>query len=113
MVLPGGFAAVCADSCRTPPGATCIPIRYAQRMPQLVTRIDDDLVAMIDRLVAEGVVRSRSEAVRRGLQLLGEHHRRAAAGDAIVRGYTDHAQTEAEVGWADEATVRMISDEAW
>jgi len=47
---------------------------------QLVTRIDDDLANETDALVSEGVVKSRSDAVR--------------------------PQTLEEVGWADDSTVR-------
>jgi Arc/MetJ-type ribon-helix-helix transcriptional regulator len=82
-------------------------------MTQLVTRMDDRLVTEVDRLVAEGVVASRSEAVRRGLELLVDHHRRAAVGQAIVDGYRQHPQTDQEVGWADEATRAMIAEEPW
>lgn len=39
-------------------------------MTQLVTRVDEDLASRVDELVAEGVVESRSDAVRRGLRVL-------------------------------------------
>jgi metal-responsive CopG/Arc/MetJ family transcriptional regulator len=80
---------------------------------QLVTRIDDDLVKEVDALVAEGVVDSRSDAVRRALRALVDRHRRRRIGEAIVAGYTQQPQTEEEIGWADEATVRMIAEEPW
>ena len=82
-------------------------------MPQLVTRIDAELVAAIDRMVDEGVVPSRSAAVRLGLEELVDRHRRGLVGQAIVAGYARQPQTEAEAGWADEATRRMIADEPW
>jgi Arc/MetJ-type ribon-helix-helix transcriptional regulator len=82
-------------------------------MAQFVTRVDERLAREIDALVAEGVVASRSEAVRRGLAELIERHRRARTGRAIVDGYRLVPQTDAEVGWADEATRRMIRDEPW
>lgn len=82
-------------------------------MAQLVTRIDDETARAVDELVAEGVVASRSEAVRLGLRALLERHRRARIGGAIVEGYTRQPQTAAEVGWADEATVSMIGEETW
>ena len=82
-------------------------------MAQLVTRIDDDLAKSIDRLVAEGLVESRSDAVRKGLHALIEQTRRRHTADAIVSGYTRRPQTDDEVAWADEATVRMITDEPW
>ena len=82
-------------------------------MPQLVTRVDGGLVADIDALIEAGVVESRSDAVRQGLRVLIEQHRRRRTGEAIVRAYQRSPQTAAEVGWADEATLRMIGEEPW
>lgn len=82
-------------------------------MAQLVTRVNEDLVSLVDELVEEGVVESRSDAVRRGLRVLVDQQRRRRTGDAIVQGYRDHPQSEEDVGWADEATIRMIGYEAW
>jgi len=82
-------------------------------MTQLVTRVDDGLVAAVDELVAAGVVESRSEAVRLGLQRLVERFRRERVGAAIVDGYRRQPQGDDEVGWADEATRRMIAEEPW
>ncbi len=82
-------------------------------MTQLVTRIDADLADRIDELIAEGVVKSRSDAVRQGLYVLIDQTRRRRTADAIIAGYTQHPQTDDEVAWADEATVRMVADEPW
>lgn len=82
-------------------------------MTQLVARVDDEFIEAIDELIAEGVVASRSDAVRRGLQVLIDQSRRRRMADAIVRGYEAKPQTEDEWGWADEATVRMIGEEPW
>ena len=82
-------------------------------MAQLVTRLDDTLAAEVDELVAAGIVASRSEAVRLGLILLVEDHRRRRIGAAIVQGYLEAPQTDHEMGWADEATIKMIAEEPW
>jgi Arc/MetJ-type ribon-helix-helix transcriptional regulator len=82
-------------------------------MAQFVTRVEDRLAREVDRLVTDGVVASRSAAVRLGLEALIERHRRHRIGRSIVDGYRSWPQTEAEVGWADEATRRMIADELW
>lgn len=82
-------------------------------MVQMVTRVDDETARAIDQLVADGVVASRSDAVRWGLQVLLERHRRARIGAAIAEGYQRRPQTAGELGWADEATVAMIAEEAW
>jgi metal-responsive CopG/Arc/MetJ family transcriptional regulator len=82
-------------------------------MAQLVTRIDDDLLAAVDELVAAGAVASRSEAVRVALKRLVDRHRRDQLGERIVAGYLAQPQEEHEGGWADEASVRMIAEEPW
>jgi Arc/MetJ-type ribon-helix-helix transcriptional regulator len=82
-------------------------------MHQLVTRVDDELVAAVDELVASGVAASRSEAVRLGLEQLVDRTRRQQVGARIVEGYRLLPQDEANVGWADESTVQMIGEEPW
>ncbi len=92
---------------------TRIAVCYADRMAQLVTRVSEDLLAQVDGLVTEGVVESRSEAVRLGLRGIVDAHRRRRIGDSIVAGYRAQPQRAGEVGWVDEATIAMIADESW
>jgi Arc/MetJ-type ribon-helix-helix transcriptional regulator len=80
---------------------------------QLVTRIDDDLVRAVDALVEEGVVASRSDAVRQGLRALVDAHRRRRNAERDIAAYTAMPQTEEEMGWLDESTIRMIEEEPW
>lgn len=80
-------------------------------MAQLVTRIPDGLVEEVDRLVDEGVIGSRSEAVRLGLERLVDRERRRRIGQAIVDGYTRIPQTDEELHWADAAADDMFADE--
>ena len=82
-------------------------------MAQLVTRIPDSLAEEVDRLVEAGVVASRSEAVRFGLERLVDRERRRRIGQAIVDGYTRMPQTDEELEWADAATRDMMSEESW
>lgn len=82
-------------------------------MAQFVTRVEDRLAADIDALVAAGVVASRSEAVRLGLERLVDRHRRDAIARRIVEGYTLRPQAATDVGWPDQATVEMIAEEPW
>lgn len=82
-------------------------------MAQLVTRIDDDLATELDHLVADGVFESRSAAVRAGLRALIDQQRRRRDADAIVQGYRERPQTDDELGWADAAATRMITNEPW
>jgi metal-responsive CopG/Arc/MetJ family transcriptional regulator len=80
---------------------------------QLVTRIDDDLVRQVDELVAEGVVESRSDAVRQALRELVDRHRRRRRAERDIAAYTAQPQTEEEVAGVDEAARRMIEEEPW
>lgn len=82
-------------------------------MTQLVTRVGDDLAAAVDDLITAGVVASRSEAVRVGLEALVDRHTRARIGAEIVEGYRRIPQTDEEVAWADAAATAMIAEEPW
>ena len=82
-------------------------------MVQFVTRVDEALAGQVDELVAAGCAESRSDAVRSGLVVLVDMHRRRRIGEAIVEGYRRHPQTADEIGWADAATAAMIAEEPW
>jgi Arc/MetJ-type ribon-helix-helix transcriptional regulator len=86
---------------------------YAWRMAQVVTRLDDRLMAEVDELVAEGVVANRSEAVRLGLERLVDEHQRRRVGALIVAAYRRLPQTEDELAGLDDATRALISEEPW
>jgi hypothetical protein len=51
--------------------------------------------------------------VRVGLRHLVDAHHRRRAGAQIAAAYSATPQTDSEVGWADEASVRMIAEEPW
>ncbi len=82
-------------------------------MAQLVARLQDRLLAQVDALVKDGVVASRSEAVRLGLEQLVDEHRRRRAGEVIVAAYRRQPQTEDELAGLDAATRAMIHEEPW
>ncbi len=82
-------------------------------MGQFVVRVPDPLTGEVDRLVSEGVVESRSDAVRVALESLVDRHRRRAVGLAIADGYARAPQSNDEMAWADEAARRMIEEEPW
>lgn len=82
-------------------------------MAQIVARVDEELAVQVDRLVDSGVVRSRSDAVRRGLWTLVERERRRSVADAIVEGYRRIPQTEHEAGWTGDLARSMIAEEPW
>jgi metal-responsive CopG/Arc/MetJ family transcriptional regulator len=80
---------------------------------QIVTRVDDDLARDLDALVAEGLVESRSDAVRQALRAFIDRHRRRRNAEADIAAYTAMPQTEEELWGVDEATRRMIEEEPW
>jgi Arc/MetJ-type ribon-helix-helix transcriptional regulator len=79
----------------------------------VVTRLDDKLAAQLDDLVADGVVSSRSEAVRLGLERLIEEHRRRRLGAEIADAYRRQPQTEEELAGLEEATRALLAEEPW
>jgi Arc/MetJ-type ribon-helix-helix transcriptional regulator len=82
-------------------------------MAQLVTRVDDRLLADVDALVSEGIAASRSDAVRLALEALVEQHRRHQIGQAIVDAYRRRPQDPEELAGLDEATRALIEEEPW
>jgi Arc/MetJ-type ribon-helix-helix transcriptional regulator len=82
-------------------------------MAQLVARLEDQLLAEVDGLVADGVVASRSEAVRLGLERLVDEHQRQQVGAAILAAYSRQPQTEEELAGLDEATRALVNEEPW
>ena len=82
-------------------------------MAQVVTRLDDRLMAEVDLLVADGVVATRSEAVRLGLERLVDEHQRRRVGAEIVAAYRRLPQTDEELAGLDEATRALIGEEPW
>jgi Arc/MetJ-type ribon-helix-helix transcriptional regulator len=82
-------------------------------MAQVVTRLDDRLMADVDGLVADGVVASRSEAVRVGLKRLVDQHRRQQVGASIVAAYRRQPQTADELAGLDDATRALVEEEPW
>jgi Arc/MetJ-type ribon-helix-helix transcriptional regulator len=82
-------------------------------MTQVVTRLDDKLIADLDGLVADGVVTNRSEAVRLGLERLVDEHRRQQIGAEIVDAYRRQPQTAEELSGLGRATRALIEEEPW
>ncbi len=93
--------------------ANCMIYRYADRMAQLVARVDDGLVSEVDDLVAAGVLASRSEAMRVGLQELVDRHRRRLVGERIADAYRRRPQTEEELTGLEASTRALVEEEPW
>ena len=82
-------------------------------MAQFVTRLEDSLADRVDSLVAAGVLRSRSEAVRLGLEELTDRLERERIGRQIVEGYQRVPETEKELEGIDEELEEMLAEEPW
>jgi Arc/MetJ-type ribon-helix-helix transcriptional regulator len=82
-------------------------------MTQVVTRLDDQLVADLDSLVAAGDFASRSEGVRIGLEKLVDEYRRRRIGAEIVEGYKRQPQSDEEIARAERAIRASINEEPW
>jgi Arc/MetJ-type ribon-helix-helix transcriptional regulator len=82
-------------------------------MAQLVARLDARLLADVDGLVADGVVASRSEAVRVALERLVDDDRRRRIGAQIADAYSRRPQTDEELSGLDAATRSLIAEEPW
>ena len=82
-------------------------------MAQFVTRLEDSLADRVDSLVAAGVLRSRSEAVRLGLAELTDRLERERIGRQIVEGYQRVPETEEELEGIDEELEEMLAEEPW
>lgn len=91
----------------------CVAKRYAGRMAQFVTRLEDRLAEEVDAMVADGAVANRSEAVRLGLERLVDRHRRGQIGAEIAEGYRRQPQTDEELGGLDRATRALVAEEPW
>jgi metal-responsive CopG/Arc/MetJ family transcriptional regulator len=82
-------------------------------MTQMVTRVEDRLVAEVDAMVADGAVASRSQAVRLGLEVLVDRHRRRVAGEQIASAYRRLPESREELAGLSEATRALIAEEPW
>jgi Arc/MetJ-type ribon-helix-helix transcriptional regulator len=61
---------------------------------QVPVRLSDEDLQELDRAVAQGLFRNRSEALRRGLALLLKGERDRTIAEAYRRGYGEHPQEE-------------------
>jgi Arc/MetJ-type ribon-helix-helix transcriptional regulator len=93
---------------------TSIPYRYTPRVTtQVPTRFPDDELVALDALVADGVARSRSEAIRLAVERLVDAHRRERIGQAIAAAYEDRPQTPEEDELALASAIALVEAESW
>jgi Arc/MetJ-type ribon-helix-helix transcriptional regulator len=55
--------------------------------PQIAVRVDQELAARLDALVAEGRFPTKADAIRAAIEALLDADRRHRIGEAIVEGY--------------------------
>lgn len=79
----------------------------------IAVKLPDELVAALDRLVAEGVFDSRSSAVRHGVAAVVATSRRLAVDRLYAEGYAREPETEEELRRATRLAVESINDEPW
>ena len=91
----------------------CIASCYAERIAQFVTRLEDSFAERVDSLVAAGVLASRSEAVRIGLEELVDRLERERIGEQIIEGYRRMPETKEELEWAEQSLEEMLEEEPW
>lgn len=77
------------------------------------TRFSDDELAVIDRLVAEGVGQNRSDVIRRAVERLDDSVRRTRIGEAIANSYRDLPQTADDDDQAMANALAMTEAESW
>lgn len=82
-------------------------------MTQIAAKLPDDLVRRVDQLVADGLLPSRSWAVRRGLEMVVKDLRRSAVDSAFRDGYERMPATEAELEESRVLAVLSIEQEPW
>lgn len=82
-------------------------------MAQIIARMDDQLMAQLDEIVASGEAESRSDAVRQALEAMIDQRRRRLVGEAIAEGYRRAPETEEELRWAAENARALVAEEPW
>ena len=77
------------------------------------TRFSKEELAIIDKLVEEGIGDNRSAVIRKGVHGLAESVRRSRIGEAIVQSYQTNPQTSEDDEIAIASAVAMTEAESW
>jgi Arc/MetJ-type ribon-helix-helix transcriptional regulator len=80
---------------------------------QIAVRLSEELLTVLDDLVARGVYESRAAAVRAGVEAVAELDRRRLTDLAIVEGYRRVPPTEADLRAAIASVRDAIAEEPW
>jgi Arc/MetJ-type ribon-helix-helix transcriptional regulator len=85
----------------------------AMATEQIAVRLPEELLLVLDDLVARGVYESRAAAVRAGIEAVRDLDRRRLTDRAIVDGYRRVAPTRAEGQSAVSSLRDAILEEPW
>lgn len=77
------------------------------------TRFSEEELIAIDRLVAAGVGRNRSDVIRHAVDLLDDAVRRAKTGETIAESYRRQPQTATDDEMAMANAIAMSEAEPW
>ena len=77
------------------------------------TRFSEADLAVLDRLVSEGVGRNRSEVIRQAVLSLDDALRRAKIGESIAESYHLQPQSAEEEAFAISNAIAMTEAEPW
>ncbi len=80
---------------------------------QIAVKISPELLARLDELVARGEFRSRSAAVRLGLETVLAAQKRRAIDSAFRDAFNEKPETEEELRDAKRLAVEAINEEPW
>jgi Arc/MetJ-type ribon-helix-helix transcriptional regulator len=80
---------------------------------QIAVRLPEELLAEVDKLVAQGAYKSRAAAVRAGLEAVTESQRRRQIDRAVITGYQRTPAGDADHESAVASLREAIVDEPW
>ena len=82
-------------------------------MTAVAIRIPDDVLERLDGLVHPDGYATRTEVIRRAIDVLLDAHERSAVDREIVDAYVRMPQTDEEVAVAAAAARALIDEEPW
>lgn len=80
---------------------------------QIAVKLEDDAVAKLDRLVADGAFSSRSQAVRGAVDALVRAQERRRTDAAYAEGFRRYPETDEEMAEARRRAIASVEEEPW
>ena len=82
-------------------------------MTTVAIRLPDDILERLDELVQPDGYATRTEVIRRAIEVLLDAHEKAVTDREIVEAYTRMPQSDEEVAIAAAAARALIEEEPW